>query len=326
MKMDDMNKAFEKEGFEVTRQYITDEKRYYFAIRKNDVIVSDTFMWNMNLSNEVNNSRQSVFIKRLIRMWEKEYEKSNSDTKQRPYDLCQLKRDIAHHGDEAKLVVNDKVYPMRITEVGIDSSVDAIPEVSIDGILQSFVPTDTFAELTKYCGRDDEITRKVYNRVLNSVYGLPSAYTDGTGYIAAARGNGKSLLAMRQTCEMIVRSNPFAIEKVIFNGPATIVMWMDGTKTIVKCQDGDEFDPEKGLAMAISKKAFGNKGNYCDVFKKCLKDCDIYYETVNTDSHAGDIYNAYQKLLDTLNNKKATKNDLGIAMEEAIGYLGHALG
>jgi hypothetical protein len=71
MKMDDMNKAFEKEGFEVARQYITDEKRYYFAIRKDDVIVSDTFMWNMNLSNEVNNSRQSVFIKRLIRMWEK---------------------------------------------------------------------------------------------------------------------------------------------------------------------------------------------------------------------------------------------------------------
>ena len=60
------------------------------------------------------------------------------------------------------------------------------------------------------------------------------------------------------------------IKKVIFNDPATIVFWEDGTKTVVKCQDGDEFDPEKGLAMAIVKKAYGNKGNYCNKLKKWL--------------------------------------------------------
>ena len=56
----------------------------------------------------------------------------------------------------------------------------------------------------------------------------------------------------------------------IFNDPATIVFWGDGTKTVVKCQDGDEFDPEKGLAMAIVKKAYGNKGSYCNKLKKWL--------------------------------------------------------
>lgn len=61
-----------------------------------------------------------------------------------------------------------------------------------------------------------------------------------------------------------------AIKNVIFNNPATIVFWEDGTKTIVKCQDGDVFDPEKGLTMAISKKALGNKGNYCNEIKKWL--------------------------------------------------------
>lgn len=60
------------------------------------------------------------------------------------------------------------------------------------------------------------------------------------------------------------------IKKVIFNDPATIVLWADGTKTVVKCQDGDVFDPEKGLAMAISKKCFGNMGRYYEVFKKWL--------------------------------------------------------
>lgn len=58
------------------------------------------------------------------------------------------------------------------------------------------------------------------------------------------------------------------ISKVIFNDPATIVLWADGTKTVVKCQEGDIFDEEKGLAMAICKKAYGNKGNFNDIFKE----------------------------------------------------------
>ena len=52
------------------------------------------------------------------------------------------------------------------------------------------------------------------------------------------------------------------IEKVIFNDPATIVFWRDGSKTIVKAQTNETFDQEKGLAMAIAKKALGNEGNY----------------------------------------------------------------
>lgn len=60
------------------------------------------------------------------------------------------------------------------------------------------------------------------------------------------------------------------ILKVIFHDPATIVFWSDGSKTIVKCGEGDIFDPEKGLAMAIAKKNFSNNGNYYNEFKKWL--------------------------------------------------------
>ena len=59
-----------------------------------------------------------------------------------------------------------------------------------------------------------------------------------------------------------------AIKKVIFNNPATIVIWNDGTKTTVKCSERDEYSEEVGLAMCISKKALGNKGNFNEVFKK----------------------------------------------------------
>ena len=61
------------------------------------------------------------------------------------------------------------------------------------------------------------------------------------------------------------------IKNVIFNPPATIVLWADGTKTVVKCHGEDEYDPEKGLAMAISKKMLSNKYEYYNVFKKWLK-------------------------------------------------------
>ena len=53
-----------------------------------------------------------------------------------------------------------------------------------------------------------------------------------------------------------------SIKNVIFAPPATIVYWSDGTKTVVKCNENDIFDPEKGLAMAIAKRCGGNKGSY----------------------------------------------------------------
>lgn len=61
------------------------------------------------------------------------------------------------------------------------------------------------------------------------------------------------------------------IKNVIFNDPATIVFWNDGTKTVVKTQNREVFDPEKGLAMAICKKMIGdNKRGYYKTFKKWL--------------------------------------------------------
>lgn len=78
----------------------------------------------------------------------------------------------------------------------------------------------------------------------------------------------------RKTCNLET-----SIKKVIFNNPATIVFWSDGSKTVVKSHL-DDYDPEKGLAMAIAKKALGNEGNYYNVFKKWLPKDD---ETIETD-------------------------------------------
>lgn len=47
--------------------------------------------------------------------------------------------------------------------------------------------------------------------------------------------------------------------KVIYNNPATIVIWSDGTKTVAKCEKGDEYNKEIGLAWCIMKRIMGNK-------------------------------------------------------------------
>ena len=63
------------------------------------------------------------------------------------------------------------------------------------------------------------------------------------------------------------------ITNVIFNPPATIVFWSDRTKTVVKCNyDYEDYDPEKGLAMAIAKKMIGdNKRAYYHTFLHWMK-------------------------------------------------------
>lgn len=59
----------------------------------------------------------------------------------------------------------------------------------------------------------------------------------------------------------------FDIEKVIYNDPATIVLWKDGTKTVVKCDENDTFDQRTGLLLCIAKRAYGG-GKYNDVLRK----------------------------------------------------------
>ena len=83
------------------------------------------------------------------------------------------------------------------------------------------------------------------------------------------------MIGMKKLAVPFDRIRVPSIKQVIFHDPATIVYWADGTRTVVKCQDGDIYDPEKGLAMAIYKKALGNKGNYCEVFKHWVPEEEV---------------------------------------------------
>lgn len=68
-----------------------------------------------------------------------------------------------------------------------------------------------------------------------------------------------------------------SIKNVIFNPPATVVYWSDGTKTVVKCSANDMFDPEKGLVMAIAKRCANNSGSYYREIQKWVGE-ESYYK------------------------------------------------
>lgn len=95
-----------------------------------------------------------------------------------------------------------------------------------------------------------------------------------------------------------------AIKKVHFNDPMTIVIWEDGTKTVVKCQDGDIYSKETGLALCIAKKAFGNKGNFNEVFKKWIPEEEKY--TIYTNR---EITNEITRRNDSLRHLRDTLTD-----------------
>lgn len=70
-------------------------------------------------------------------------------------------------------------------------------------------------------------------------------------------------LANKKTKDLAISSNnlcnTFKIKDIKVNGPATIVFWADGTKTVVKCGAEDLYDAEKAVAMCFMKKALGGR-------------------------------------------------------------------
>lgn len=116
---------------------------------------------------------------------------------------------------------------------------------------------------------------------------------------------------MRTAQEKIDMYNRMKIKNVIFNDPATIVQWADGTKTVVKVDPSDVYDPEKGLAMAISKRALGDCGRYYEEFKKWLPEDTSHddFDETNGNITLVPVENADQQI--------SLRNGIIVAAQEA---------
>ena len=61
--------------------------------------------------------------------------------------------------------------------------------------------------------------------------------------------------ARSTTGSVLVKYYP---RKIIYNGPATIVFWNDGTKTVVKRSKKDKDNKYNAFCAALAIKTFGN--------------------------------------------------------------------
>ena len=63
-----------------------------------------------------------------------------------------------------------------------------------------------------------------------------------------------------------------AIKQVIFNGPKTIILWKDGTKTIATCGEDDTFDCYAGFCACVTKKMFGSTTKVKKILDRYIKE------------------------------------------------------
>ena len=111
--------------------------------------------------------------------------------------------------------------------------------------------------------------------------------------------------------------------KVKYDGPATIVFWKDGTKTVVKCQEGDKFDEDVGLLACYAKKMLGNKGNFNNIFRQAHKVVDR--TPVIRKVKASDVLEGGTFYSSALKSMEANINEINDVMKSARDALNQAL-
>lgn len=79
----------------------------------------------------------------------------------------------------------------------------------------------------------------------------------------------------KEKCSIPITPKKPIPKKVIFSGPATTILWKDGTKTTVRCSSEDVWEDEVGIAMCYLKKMLGNKGNYNNIFREAMKVAEV---------------------------------------------------
>lgn len=61
------------------------------------------------------------------------------------------------------------------------------------------------------------------------------------------------------------------VKKIIHSGPCTIVFWEDNTKTVVRLEEGKEYDEYAAFTAALAKKCYGNNSQVHKILEKKTK-------------------------------------------------------
>lgn len=153
----------------------------------------------------------------------------------------------------------------------------------------------------KYAEADAKAAKEAYAILFNKTPKYALAYDANLFDID---GVIKAHYSIKEITKMI--NNAFGVsgtytwnlyKKIIFNGPCTIILWTDGSKTIAKTSDGEVFDPEKGVAICFMKKMIGHTEA-----NKILRKASKQYEDYLTENK---IYPTFEEFIEYLGSLKS---------------------
>lgn len=336
MTMESMVNYLQARGFKASKRYDPSTKAYVFDVERDNQMTRQFFKYPVDVQPVVRDRIQREFLDSIIKQFDGVRISTYGIEDLYPSTMfakeCKDWRDYLKNEKERKMSTRNikwKVYNIE-TESSTDgrfihATLIGTPDPIFCGTFRD-VENDLQKHLDTYMAQDDR-----------------------TMYVTNDIANARYLWAKQNP---YIRQSIPSIKNVVFNDPATIVMWADGTKTVVKCQEGDTFDPEKGLAMAIVKKAYGNKGNYCNQIKKwtkpyeeeqdeaaklaamaqfnnpfeeAIKKLKELSKVLKVNQKECKLQAAYHVLYPVLHDSKTTKKEMAEAMEEALGYIGEAL-
>lgn len=180
----------------------------------------------------------------------------------------------------------------------------------IDRDMTRWLCSDSLVFASK--GEVEEIMAEIRNKYVNTKVVAPNKET-GTfepyvfnkyddlyqKALEAAKKMSNSMYGVGHSVSATVLRHDFdrflnEVKDIKFSGPATIVFWKDGTKTVVKCQEGEHYDPKDGIEYALLKKIAGGTSNqaskaakkYEEWLEKWIPE-DLKVETIQ-DEHTSD--------------------------------------
>lgn len=128
-------------------------------------------------------------------------------------------------------------------------------------------------KLNKVC---EEINRNLTKSILDE-HDLSYIDTDIAATIAAREEfkkyilEGKNMQFKRGAYELALMTNKYEVKKIVRSGPCTIVFWEDNTKTVVRLEEGKEYDEYAAFTAALAKKVYDNNSKIHKILEKKTK-------------------------------------------------------
>lgn len=176
-------------------------------------------------------------------------------------------------GYSPSLYIIDELSTYDPMKKYIKNDVEMTNQTYLYHALQSMKPVEVVTNFTPFPETTVELSMKNFDfeKFINRIFDLPD---DGV----KEKDPLIKTVKISEKEKNIMSTIDFRVKKIMHNGPATIVFWKDGTKTVVRLKEGDKYDPYAAFTAAVAKRVYGKTvkiSEIVDRYSKDLKKIDI---------------------------------------------------